>query len=233
MGSDRRADLEMVGDDFKRHAQGHALTVIRDDGLYRHLRFKRPGTMSYYFDLVTWPGHLAYVGDMGHYVFTRVEDMLTFFRGRKPNPSYWSEKCVAVDKHGALEKFSEETFKAAVEEEIKEHIEAYYAAPDEPEDEPAQEREAREKAIQELRNAVTEDVFPRLGDDQDGRAAIAAAMDVTDAKGRRPFATIYEYGMTEWTYGFQWCCHAIPWAISLYDAAGNALPQRSEPEGST
>lgn len=129
MGRDRRSDLAEVGERFKRDVQEHALTIMRDDGIYRHLRFKRPGTMTCYFDLVTWPGHLAYVGDMGDYVFTRVEDMLTFFRGHEPNPSYWSEKCVAVDKHGALEEFCEETFKAAVEQELQEHVEGYYAAP--------------------------------------------------------------------------------------------------------
>lgn len=81
-----RERLAEVSEQFKRDVQEHALTILRDDGLYRHLRFKRPGTMTCYFDLVTWPGHLAYVGDMGDYVFTRVEDMLTFFRGHTPSP---------------------------------------------------------------------------------------------------------------------------------------------------
>lgn len=35
----------------------HKMTVLRDEGLYRHLRFQKPGTSCYYFDLVTWPGH--------------------------------------------------------------------------------------------------------------------------------------------------------------------------------
>ncbi len=143
-----------IGERFEREVGEHELIIMRDDGIYRHLRFKRPGTMSGYFDLVTWPYHLAYVGDMGDYLFTRVEDMLTFFRGHKPNPSYWSGKCISVDKCGELEEFSEETFKANVEELLQEHIEAYYAAPDDPEDEPVREREAREAAIQELRDMV-------------------------------------------------------------------------------
>lgn len=60
----------------------HRMTVIKDDGVYRHLRFRRPDTNCYSFDILTWPGYLAYVGDMGDYVFQRrvrtvPEDALT------------------------------------------------------------------------------------------------------------------------------------------------------------
>jgi hypothetical protein len=48
------------------------------------------------FDVVTWPGHLSISGDMGCFVFTRVDDMFTFFRGHEdaPNLGYsakWGE----------------------------------------------------------------------------------------------------------------------------------------------
>ena len=33
----------------------HRLEIIRDDGFYRHLRMKQPGTSCYYFDIITWP----------------------------------------------------------------------------------------------------------------------------------------------------------------------------------
>lgn len=222
--------IQEVGEQFKKDVHDHALTIIHDDGLHRHLRFKRPGTMNHYFDLVTWPGYLAYTGDMGDFVFTRVEDMLTFFRGHGPNPYYWAEKCTAADKNGGLEEFSEDQFKAAVAEVLKQHLDAYYSGPEEPADEPDLEREAREDAIHALRDAVEDDVFSCLGDDQDGRLAVAAAMDVEDSEGRRPFDTIYEHGFSEWTWRFLWCCHAIPWAVTMYDARLAALASTSDHE---
>ena len=48
------------------------MIVLRDDGVYRHIRFKKPGTGCMHFDLVTWPGYLCYSGDMGCYVFCRL-----------------------------------------------------------------------------------------------------------------------------------------------------------------
>ena len=41
---------------FAEDVAEHELTVRRDDGLYRHLRFQKPGTWIYGFDLITWPG---------------------------------------------------------------------------------------------------------------------------------------------------------------------------------
>ncbi len=65
---------------FLKDVANHEMQIIRDDGVQRHLRFKKPGTMCYHFDLITWGGHLCYTGDMGTYVFTRVHDMFDFFR---------------------------------------------------------------------------------------------------------------------------------------------------------
>lgn len=71
----------------------HTMTVRHDDGLYRHLSFRAPDTNIYWFDLVTWPGCLAFHGDMGTYVFSRTADMLSFFdTAGDINPGYWGEK---------------------------------------------------------------------------------------------------------------------------------------------
>jgi hypothetical protein len=77
----------------------HQMKVKRNDGLYRHIYFGRPGTGNMSFSITTWPGYLAYTGDMGDYVFCRLDDMFQFFRtDRTPNYSYWAEKVVAQDK---------------------------------------------------------------------------------------------------------------------------------------
>ena len=88
--------------DFLKDVAAHEMEILRDDGVYRHIRFKKPGTWCMHFDLVTWPGYLAYSGDMGCYVFSRLNDMFEFFRtdreylqrdGRQLciNLCYWSE----------------------------------------------------------------------------------------------------------------------------------------------
>ena len=65
---------------FLRDVAEHEMIVVRDDGVHRHIRFKKPGTSCMHFDLITWPGYLCYTGDMGTYVFSRLTDMFEFFR---------------------------------------------------------------------------------------------------------------------------------------------------------
>lgn len=96
----------------------HQMTVIKDDGIYRHLRFAQPGTSCGSFDILTWPGYLAFVGDMGDYVFSRVEDMLMFFRHDHINPGYWAEKVQAEDKDSGVKEYSEDKARAWVKEQL-------------------------------------------------------------------------------------------------------------------
>lgn len=87
---------KLTREQFLEDVKDHRLTIIKDDGLYRHLRFKQPGTSNMFFDIVTWPGYLAYTGDMGSFVFTRIEDMLGFFRSKRGelgiNTGYWGRR---------------------------------------------------------------------------------------------------------------------------------------------
>ena len=86
---------------FARDIEKHELTVLRSDGVYRHIRCSKSNSSDMHFEIVTWPGYLAYVGDMGAYTFQRTEDMFEFFRrpDGKINPRYWSEK---VEAYGRL-----------------------------------------------------------------------------------------------------------------------------------
>ena len=83
----------------------HRLEIIRDDGLYRHLRMKQPGTSCYYFDIITWPGYLTVTGDMGTWTFSRIADMFDFFGPWQDgiNTGYWSEKLEAGAGYSACE----------------------------------------------------------------------------------------------------------------------------------
>lgn len=106
---------------FAADTREHELHVLHDDGLYRHLRCKRPDDYFYGFDIVTWPGYLAYVGDMGDYLFSRVRDMFEFFASgtslyeHRINPSYWAEKIQGGGERPA-ESFSERAYQRVVHE---------------------------------------------------------------------------------------------------------------------
>jgi hypothetical protein len=62
----------------------HELTVMHDDGNYRNLMFRNPASSFYWFSLATWPGHLAFTGDVGSWLFRRATDMFGFFTGTVP-----------------------------------------------------------------------------------------------------------------------------------------------------
>jgi hypothetical protein len=83
-----------IAERFARETADHRMTVLHDDGLYRHLRFRSPKNSFYWFDLITVPGSLIFRGDGQSFVFARLDDMFEFFRGPvgRINPHYWAEK---------------------------------------------------------------------------------------------------------------------------------------------
>ena len=107
----------------------HQLTVVHDDGLYRHLRMAKPGTGIWSWNVVTWPWHLYVGGDIGQgYVFSREEDMIGFFQigafrdyygdgSPSINPQYWAEKLdrACID---SAESYDRERFTVLVREHI-------------------------------------------------------------------------------------------------------------------
>ena len=73
----------------------HDMYIFQDDGLYKHLRFKSPETSIGQFDIITWPGYLVIVGDIGSgYVFTADLNMIEWFRygSGQIDPYYWMGK---------------------------------------------------------------------------------------------------------------------------------------------
>lgn len=194
----------MTKDGFLKDVATHEMEVIRDDGIYRHIRFKRPGTNCMHFDLVTWPGYLCYVGDMGCYTFTRLRDMFEFFRGECINPSYWSEKVVGADRDG-IKEFSREKFIGNMRRWFDEYVEED-ATP------------AMRIAFEELVDTVD---HRDMCDHEMYREVIGWEYD-----GRHPFTDFFEVSAMEYTFRFLWCCHALVWGIAKYDAA---MQLRKEP----
>lgn len=180
---------------FPDHVRDHTLTVERDEGVYRHLRFAKPGTYNMSFQIHTWPGYLCFCGDMGAYLFTRVEDMLAFFRHDTPNYGYWAEKCVAQDRSG-VRQYSQEQFTEKVREMAK---------------------EATEGLDGPTRAAVLEAVDSQVIEYAEDESAARSALAEFEEHGVAFFDT-WELNFQEYTYRFAWCCNALVWAVKQYDA---------------
>lgn len=67
----------------KRTFASHRATMFKEDGVYRHIRVAEPGTRMYGFEVVTYPYYLVVTGDIGTFVFSRVEDMLTLLPAKR------------------------------------------------------------------------------------------------------------------------------------------------------
>lgn len=205
-----RDEYEKQFAQFNEDVALHSVMVLRDDGLYRHLRCSA-GSYHMQFDVVTWPGHLAYCGDMGSYVFTRLPDMFEFFRGRLGavvDRGYIAEKAVAADASDGICSFCSELFRAAVKDDFDQFVEYQSLSKEE---------------ADELWEAIEDDVLSSEDVEAD---AVDAAMSFRWApegrsshKGREVFCDFWEHRLREFTPRFIWCCYAIPWSIAQYDAA--------------
>jgi hypothetical protein len=208
---------EMTEAVFLKDVAKHQMRVLLDQGIYRHLRFKSTEHgFNQWFDIVTWPGYLAYSGDMGCYVFARLEDMFEFFRhsprpgeeGLFINVDYWAEKLEAVDRCGRgscdAEEYSEEKFIQHVNEAVQDWINEYDLSPAEQ---------------TELRNEIEEQVLSASNDGE--HEAHRALRDFTEKIGEHEFEfhDSWEWDLREYSLRFVWCCYALVWAIQQYDQA--------------
>jgi hypothetical protein len=193
---------------FQADTADHEMTVLHDDGLYRHLRFKHPEHGFHWFDLITWPGSLAINGDMGSYLFSRDPDMFEFFRGHRANLGYWAEK-LRAPRADDVEVYSENKFREHVMDAAKES-EEYYPG---------------------LTEAAEEYFFGEYAEwNTKIEGAALAALDrfyfnhpsAQDDMDPFTFSDTFEWNLSDWSHFFAWCCHAIPWGIAQYDKAKTA-----------
>lgn len=195
---------------FPADTPNHHMTVLHDDGLYRHLRFRDPESILYWFDLVTWPGALAINGDCGSFMFTRDMDMFSFFRRngneRGINPGYWAEK----EKTGAkTQNYSE----AKLRQNVVEHfIDAVRDA----------------DAPRGLGKAIREDIFDNWEYDLEREDSAREAVANFSYREFR-FVDSWEWDLTDWDWHYLWCCQAIVWGIGQYEATkATAAPASKE-----
>lgn len=200
---------------FRKDIANHAMHTLRDDGLYRHLRFKQPQSSCYCFDIVTWPGYLAITGDMGASVFSRLSDMFEFFRpgrgeeskddGLFINRGYWAEKLQAND--GSAKEFSLERFRANIGERFNSYFEG--------EELTRAEREAKRSLWRQVREELIEPDW-----DHEVRAYDAVHEFEPEDQTFKCFGfpDFWESNNQEYTFHFTWRCYAIAHAIQHYDA---------------
>jgi hypothetical protein len=206
-----KASVDFEAFKFERNVSRHKINVIRDEGLYRHIRFNKPDTLDMQFDLITWPGHLCYTGDMGTYVFKRLEDMFDFFR-RKDDRSpyqidfdYWAHKSLASDKIDGIRQWSPEGFREAV----KDYFDSYAESNDIGGE--SETSESRKELLDELWDEIEGEV---LIHEYDESLAFAALRDF-DYRG---FEFVdWEDDCQTWSHRFLWCCHALEWGVAAYD----------------
>lgn len=185
---------------FLSEVTDHELTVLHDDYLYRHLRFAKPGTRIWSFDLITWPNYLTIVGDIGDgNVFSRTPDMLQFFDIGQPdghiNPSYWAEKRVAGRR-------PTRTFSAA---RFVEHVNDCM-------NELAKGLPAEQVSL--LHKQVARDVLPYAGDESDALDALNSFQFLGQSLDDEPDQDAW----TDYDPRFITALHAILWGAKRYHA---------------
>lgn len=196
---------------FLSDVASHAMTIVSDDGLCRHLRFQRPeNSWLHRFEIVTWPNALCIRGDVGTYVFSRLPDMFEFFRspvaadkGLYINADYWAEKLIASDCNGrrgdGVMRYDPDAFVDAVKRRYVEHVrDRMRGMPDE---------------RRNLRRALEDEVFAYA---EESEVEARRAADSFEQDGFR-LADFWEVNCSAYTAQYIWSLYAIAWAIQQYD----------------
>jgi hypothetical protein len=186
-------------DQFLTDVLGHEMTVLKDDGLYRHLLVKNPHGSEYWYEITTTPRILTIHGDMGTYTFSAYgrEDMFVFFRNKPGyvNEQYWAEKLVASGNEPL--QYSSDNFSETIIGELRENMEW-----------------KGEKLSYDKAKTILEPVLTFAYSEVDAREAL------DDFKYKSfSFSDTWEYDFRDYRHNYLWCLHAIVWAIHKYDEA--------------
>lgn len=197
-----------VGEVFADDVTEHVMTVLHEDGLYRHVRFACPTTSLGHFDLVTWPGYLSYGGDRDGLVFARTRDMFEFFRAKsgwnmdRINPGYWAAK---LTTRVPVKTYEADKFRQFINDAINSEVDEYpglakYAS--------REIRDAERDGVFEFENGAREWL-------RDFEFVVPAVAPVRSFQ----FLDTWELDFTDWDFHYLYACHAIQWGIEQYDKA--------------
>lgn len=175
-----------------------------DQGVYRHLEFRQAdGSWNHGFHIITTPWRLMVTGDMGTWVFSRLEDMFEFFRTDKGriNCSYWAEKCIN-GVHGGSEAgtvYDGDVYQANIIDSLSNYSLS------------ASVRSQIKKEIKEI----------DFSDEYSAVDSMRSYKFYYKNSEKRPFhfQEVWEVSTKTYGYHFIWCLYAIAWSIQQYDAA--------------
>jgi hypothetical protein len=191
---------------FERDTANHQMTVLHDDGLYRHLRFSSGGSF-YWYEIVTWPGRLTVAGDVETFTFARTEDMFDFFgNGTDPagepqiNPHYWAQK---IDGPGGGQNLARIYTHEALRDRVLSWAEDHCSSGEGAMIYPSLLTEALEREVLYGYTNYEGEGYERLG-------------LLEDAVG---YMDCWEWDLKQYDWAFLWCCWAIVSAIGQYRAA--------------
>ena len=187
---------------FLKDVSGHEMQVIRDDGVYRHIRFSSPLKYSpVFFELVTWPGHLCYWSNMGTYMFSGFDDMLELFSSY--NKYHWADYCAAEGLQSRAWEFDDEEFIKEVKGHYQEWVDDHH-------------RRITGVDAQELWREIETSVLS--GGGKEMLSAAQRFSYAVDYSVEFTFNHLFEGTFERPTWRFEWCCQAIAWGLKQYDA---------------
>jgi hypothetical protein len=210
----------MAARHFYSDISAHEMTVLHDDGLYRHLRFRRPDTGMYWFDIITWPGCLTLNGDMGSYTFRREPDMINDFFGSRVddiNPGYWAEKVVSAslnDRGNGLTGWDPDRFTQCVTEAFWDYADTRGGP--------------LTATADRLWSHIESDVLAYADDEHEAMLAVRDfEFMAPDERNRTEFVFTdsFEWATHDFNHRFLWNCFAVRWGVNRYQVLkGRAAP---------
>jgi hypothetical protein len=203
---------------FTSEVRDHKMKVLRNDKVYRHLRFMDPKNSAYWFEIHTGPNFLLFRGDGDSYVFSNGDqDMFRSFRNSigkngslHPDPGYWTQKLSSSEQ---AEKWDTDTFQEDLAQYITDMVEQD-VVPKEHEERLRQEVENHlmyedlHAADLAIRTLLEFDFYFNEPDRYDSTKTPDFEFD-----------ECYEWitTCTEYDWWYLWALHGICWGIHQFD----------------
>lgn len=199
--------LEKFLDDVK----NHEITIHQNNGVYRHLEFKKTDNSNPYFNITTFPNHLvitAYIDGLSYaLVLSRRYDMFDYFRdyfrdgNLKIFPELWSEKIKSTSNEAKIASCSEfniDKVKKLAKDDLREYLK-------------------NQKVSKADRDALNEKFESEILNAEDEYEIVAAIRNFyfNDFE----FVDFWGGGYRKYRYEYIWLCYAIVWGIKKFDEA--------------
>ncbi|WP_433860166.1 hypothetical protein [Streptomyces kronopolitis] len=196
--------LSQAKERFAVEAEGAAMTVLKGDGVYRHVRWDFPTASWSWCEIVTWPHVLVLRGGLGSWMFTDTEDVTELFRptstSERINPLYWEGKLAPGS--GTARVYSPERAVAHIRQTVADLSEAFPG----------------------LASDVDSDLLggrPACDLSSEGglRAAIAAFEEMHGCSYEGLHFDVESWDLKRFDPWFLLACVVLPWAVEQLDAA--------------